>query len=342
VDPTRALERSGSIKSPLARAQGRAATGGRSETRTAAGEELPRYGPAPEFTKTQRWFNTPGEKPLTLAGLRGRVVLIDFWTYTCINCLRTLPYVTAWDARYRKAGLTIVGVHTPEFGFERDAGNVAKAIAQNHIRYPVAQDNAYGTWDAWSNQYWPAEYLVDARGQVRYASFGEGESAKTERAIRSLLAEAGRALPASDVAPRVKAITPSRGTTTPETYLGSERAQGFRNGPIRNGVRNFGARSLAGELGRDQFAYRGTWTVSGEDARAGAGAQLQARFHARRVYLVLSGSGRVRVAVDGRRTRVVRVREQKLYELVDLPAVQEHVLTLDVDPGLRAYAFTFG
>ena len=118
-------------------------------------------------------------------------MLVDFWTYTCINCIRTLPYVRAWDERYRRRGLTVVGVHTPEFPFERDAGNVERAIAQNQLRYPVAQDNDYATWDAWGNQYWPAKYLIDARGRVRYAHFGEGDYDKTESAIRALLAEAG-------------------------------------------------------------------------------------------------------------------------------------------------------
>ena len=164
------------------------AAGGRKST-------LPKLGEAPDFTGNQRWFNTPGGKALTLGGLRGRVVLVDFWTYTCINCIRTLPELRAWDARYRNAGLTIVGVHSPEFDFEKNAGNVAAAIRQNHLRYPVAQDNELATWNAWGNQYWPASYLIDSRGEVRYVHFGEGDAEKTEAAIRSLLAErSGRAL----------------------------------------------------------------------------------------------------------------------------------------------------
>ena len=139
---------------------------------------LPVLGRAPEFVDTQQWFNTPGNRPLTLSGLRGRVVLVDFWTYSCINCLRTLPYLKAWDARYRKDGLTIVGVHTPEFPFEHAASNVAEAIQRNGLRYPVVQDNDYGTWNAYGNQYWPAEYFIDANGDVRYADFGEGTYGK--------------------------------------------------------------------------------------------------------------------------------------------------------------------
>src|SRR4051794_13913054 len=138
---------------------------------------LPDYGPAPDFTGNQRWFNTPGGRPLTLQGLRGHPVLVDFWTYTCINCIRTLPYLKAWYAKYHHAGLEIVGVHSPEFEFEKDAGNVEKAIKSFGLRYPVVQDNDLKTWNAWSNQYWPAEYLVDARGHVRHVNFGEGEYA---------------------------------------------------------------------------------------------------------------------------------------------------------------------
>ena len=153
-------------------------------------------------------------------------MLVDFWTYTCINCIRTLPYLRAWDAAYRARGLTIVGVHTPEFRFERDAGNVQDAIAQNKLRYPVAQDNEYKTWDAWGNQYWPAKYLIDAKGRVRYVHFGEGDDDKTEAAIRSLLEEAGAEPLGGDA--KVGADAQAVGKeATPETYLGSARAQGW-------------------------------------------------------------------------------------------------------------------
>src|SRR5205807_167823 len=152
---------------------------------------LPELGPAPEFVKTQRWFNTPAGSPLTLAGLRRHVVLVDFWTYTCINCIRTLPFLKGLYATYHRYGLEIVGVETPEFTFEQDAGNVAQAIRADGLRYPVVQDNSYGTWNAYQNQYWPAEYLIDAQGQVRHTQFAEGEYAQTEAAVRELLREAG-------------------------------------------------------------------------------------------------------------------------------------------------------
>ena len=167
------------------------------------------YGRAPDFTDTQQWFNTANGRPLTMAGLRGRVVLIDFWTYSCINCLRTLPYLKAWDARYRSQGLTIVGVHSPEFPFEKEAGNVAAAIKREGIRYPVVQDNDLGTWDAYGNQYWPAHYFVDARGHVRYAHFGEGGYGHSEAVIRELLAEAGRRVGAARARARGVAAWPA-------------------------------------------------------------------------------------------------------------------------------------
>src|SRR5277367_604131 len=197
-------------------------------TLLAAAHSLPDLIQAPEFTETEDWFNTPGDRPLTLASLRGRVVLVDFWTYTCINCIRTLPYLEAWDAKYRAAGLTIVGVETPEFAFERDARNVANAIGQFGLRYPVVQDNNLGTWNAYGNEYWPADYLIDAKGQVRYAAFGEGDYDKTETAIRGLLAEAGHQVGGKSHPTGV--IAPSE-IATPETYMGTARGEGWINGP---------------------------------------------------------------------------------------------------------------
>src|SRR5271154_75595 len=160
-------------------------------TLLADAQQLPALGAAPEFTETEDWFNTPGDRPLSLASLQGRGVLVDFWTYTCINCIRTLPYLKAWDAAYAKNGLTIVGVETPEFAFEHDASNVSNAIGQFGLHYPVVQDNNMGTWNAYGNESWPADYLIDAQGQVRYMAVGEGDYSKTETAIRALLAEAG-------------------------------------------------------------------------------------------------------------------------------------------------------
>ncbi len=205
-----------------------AAPGASQATLLAAAAGLRNLGEAPEFTETEDWFNTPGNRPLTMTGLRGRVVLVDFWTYTCINCIRTLPYLKAWDAAYRKDGLTIVGVEAPEFPFERDAGNVENAIQQFGLHYPVVQDNKLGTWNAYGNQYWPADYLIDAHGNVRYAAFGEGDYEKTETAIRALLAESGRQVGGHSHPTGV--VVPSE-EATPETYIGTNRAEGWLHPP---------------------------------------------------------------------------------------------------------------
>jgi cytochrome c biogenesis protein CcdA/thiol-disulfide isomerase/thioredoxin len=353
VNPTGGLEKSGSVKKQLADVRG-GEPGAKETPRTANTSSLPKLGAAPEIQGTQQWFNTPGNRPLSLASLRrqNRVVLVDFWTYTCINCIRTLPQLKAWDAKYRGAGLTIVGVHTPEFPFEKDAGNVRAAIAQNAIRYAVAQDNNYATWNAYSNQYWPAHYLIDANGQVRYVHFGEGDYAKTERAIRALLAEAGEggALGGTSHA----SVQQPTNLATPETYLGSQRAERFENGPIRDGVHDYGKSNAS--PGPDHLAYRGTWTITPDGAEAGPGARLYLSFRARDVYLVLGSPDRTRtmeVLLDGRpikagdagpdvRAGVVRVGAQRLYRLVSLPSSGDHRLELRPATGTRGYAFTFG
>ena len=223
-------------------------------------------------------------------------MLVDFWTYTCINCLRTLPYLKAWDARYRKDGLTIVGVHSPEFPFEKDAGNVADAIERNGLRYPVAQDNDLATWSAYGNQYWPAEYFVDAQGNVRFVHFGEGSYGEKEQVIRELLAEAGHRVPRRMSG--AHGIAPSATVTTPESYLGTARAARFVNPILSPGLHDFGQPHSPPP---DQLAYRGRWRLTKESATA-AGGSLELNFGARRVYLVLGSPGRartMRVLLDG-------------------------------------------
>jgi cytochrome c biogenesis protein CcdA/thiol-disulfide isomerase/thioredoxin len=301
---------------------------------------LPNLGAAPDFTGTQRWFNS---HPLSLRALRGRVVLIDFWTYTCINCLRTLPYLEAWDRRYRSAGLTIVGIHAPEFAFEHNAGNVERAIASNHIKYPVVQDNDLVTWNAYGNQYWPAEYLIDAEGQVRETHFGEGDYGKSEAAIRSLLAERGAKISAARARP--KNITPVGLQATPETYVGAARAQGFVGTAPRSGTKTYKLPGRAPPV--NGFALGGTWKIGDEPATAQAGATLAATVQARFVYLVLSPPsasqpGVVEVSVDGKASRRITVDTQRLYTLASFPTSGRHGLTLTFSPGTSAYAFTFG
>ena len=362
IDPTRGIEQSSAARRQLARlrapsrfetaqANATAAAPARSGI-DAAVPKLPRLGAAPDFTGTQRWFNTPGGRRLTLASLRGRVVLLDFWTYTCINCIRTLPHLKAWDSAYRRDGLTIVGVHTPEFGFEHAAGNVQQAIHQNGLRYPVVQDNDMATWNAWGNQYWPAEYLIDAHGEVRYVHFGEGDATQGEAAIRALLRERGAERLGSGA--HVATTFDPAPQATPETYLGTQRSERFDTGPIA-GRHDYGAPTAT--LSLSHFAFGGTWTVGPQQALAGAGARLDARVRGKDVYLVLApragGRGHVQVELDGRpisaaaagsdvRHGTITVDRQRLYHLVHVPSVQTHALSLRFGAGVSGYAFTFG
>lgn len=316
---------------------------------------LKNLGPAPEFENTEDWFNTPGNRPLSLTGLRGHVVLVDFWTYTCINCIRTLPYLKAWDATYRKDGLTVIGVETPEFAFEKEASNVKDAIDQFGLRYPVAQDNEMGTWNAYGNEYWPADYLIDAKGDVRYAAAGEGDYDQTETAIRALLAEAGASVGGKSHPTDV--IVPSE-VATPETYLGTARAQGWRVAP-KEGTHDYGT-SVPAQLALNEFAYSGTWNITEQPATAVSSARppgIDMQFEAKNVYLVLSSASenprQVQVLLDGKpisakdagadvHEGAVTVTGQRLYSLVSLPADQEHRLSLRFAPGVSGYAFTFG
>jgi len=344
VNPTKAIEEAGPTRARLADLRG--GDGGPIAQASAASSDgrLEVLGRAPEIRGTQRWFNTSGGRSLSLAGLRGRVVLIDFWTYSCINCIRTLPALKSWDRRYRRAGLTVLGLHAPEFPFERDADNVREAIERNDLRYPVTQDNEFATWTAYGNRYWPAKYLIDARGRVRYVHFGEGAYDETERAIRLLLAEAGRDRLGTPAAARVDTGLPG---ATPESYLGYERGARFLNGAPAPGLTRFRLPPGAPRaLPRDHLAYAGPWRIGRSSATAaGDGARLHLRFYARRVFLVLgsrAGPRAVRIALDGRPRGSLAVRSHQLYEVVALPEAGEHLLTLAFDRGTEAYAFTFG
>jgi cytochrome c biogenesis protein CcdA/thiol-disulfide isomerase/thioredoxin len=353
VNPTKELEERDEVGEELAGLRDQFhGVGTAAAAPSGEGDALSVIGKAPDFIGNQQWFNTAGGRPLSLSQLRGQVVLVDFWTYTCINCIRTLPYLRAWDERYRNRGLTIVGVHTPEFPFERDPGNVADAIGQNDLRYPVAQDNDYATWNAYANQYWPAKYLIDARGRVRYVHFGEGEYEETEAAIRELLAESGRKPGAANAQARVETASPQ--VTTPESYLGSARATRFVNGSIAPGTQQFDV--PASGLAPDSLAYEGRWRIAPDEATAVARARLHLAFGARRVFLVLGSDGRprhLRVLLDGKPVParlagrdvdggVATIRRQRLYRLIELPRTERHLLTLEFDPGISGYAFTFG
>jgi cytochrome c biogenesis protein CcdA/thiol-disulfide isomerase/thioredoxin len=348
VNPSKELEESSRISDELADLRGHGDTAlARAVERQPEeppSSALPVLGTAPDIRGTQEWFNTPGDRPLTLRSLRGEVVLIDFWTYSCINCIRTLPYLKAWDERYRGAGLKIIGVHAPEFPFERDAGNVEQAVQRNDLRYAVAQDNEFATWNAYGNQFWPAKYLIDSRGRVRYVHFGEGEYEQTEEAIRSLLAEAGRQRLGTRVRARADSALPG---ATPESYLGWERAMRFVNGHLREGTTSFRLPPPGpSALPPNHLGLEGSWRIEASRAvAAGEGSRVHLNFAAQRVFLVLGsvdGPRRVDVFVDGRLRRTLRVREHRLYELLRLPRPENHILTLRAQSGTEAYAFTFG
>jgi len=352
--PATSLEESDRVAAELTEVRGVAGATEAGAEEAEVGEELPVLARAPEFA-AGNWLNTPGGEPLTLTELtdRGEVVLVDFWTYTCINCIRTLPELRSWDERYGEDGLTIVGVHTPEFPFERETDNVAAAVEEYDISYPVVQDNEYGTWDAFRNQYWPAKYLIDADGNLRYVHFGEGAYETTESAIRSLLAEAGHP-PGPEATADAETADP--GVATPETYLGAARAQNFLNGPIVPGRHDFRGGSEPVQLPPNGFFYRGKWAIDRESATAAAGAAIDLRFKSRRVFLVMgaeNGPAEVRVLLDGKPIAdsdagedvsgaVAEVDEQRLYRLVDLPRAGDHTLTLEPAAGVSGYAFTFG
>lgn len=296
-------------------------------------------GAAPELTGLTGWLNTPDGKPLTLAGLRGKTVLIDFWTYSCINCQRTLPHVEAWARAYQDAGLVVIGVHTPEFAFEHDTGNIAAQASSLGVRYPIAIDNNYGTWNAYNNHYWPAEYLIDQTGMVRHTNFGEGDYAGTEELIRQLLAAGtttGTLPPATDVAD----TTPIQAQTE-ETYLGSQYAPLHVSGQAPEPGRTQPYEFPPG-LQENTFALSGSWTAGTEEITAGAGARLKLDYQASDVYVVLGGTGTITTQVNGKSATIGVSGPPKLYTLVSGPASEHAVLDLTATPGVQAYDFTFG
>jgi len=300
--------------------------------------DLPALGRAPNFTGISAWFNTPANKPLTLSQLRGKVVLVDFWTYSCINCQRALPHVEAWDNAYKKDGLVVVGVSTPEFAFEHVVSNVASAAGSLGVHYPIAIDNNYATWNAYNNEYWPADYLIDPTGNVRAYDFGEGGYSTMESDIRSLLTANGEThLPArTDVANK----TPTT-QTTQESYLGYQQLQYAVGTPaVHDKSADYHAPS---SIPSNTLAFNGSWTIHKEEATAGDDAQIMLQFTANDVYLVMSGQGTVGVSFNGKPMPTVNVDGiPKLYTLFSGGSLQTGELTLTFSPGIQAYDFTFG
>lgn len=296
-------------------------------------------GPAPALQGIDHWIGSP---PLDLAQLRGKVVLIDFWAYSCINCQRSVPHVEAWSEAYGAAGLVVIGVHTPEYAFERETRNVAEGARRLGITYPVAQDNGYATWTAYRNRYWPASYLVDAHGTVRQVSQGEGGYGTTEHLIRELLqqADTGVRLPATtDVAD-----TTPHSSTTPETFLGIGRHQNVA-GAYHDGA---GTYALSADQPADTVALGGAWTTDQQGATAGAGAQARLRYHGRVVQAVLGGSGTVHATVRDTAGAVVSTRTlavsgaPRSYAVVDAGGPTAGTVDLAAGAGVELFSFTFG
>ena len=312
---------------------------------------LPDLGAASDFAGGTHWLNAP--QPLTLGDLRGKVVLVDFWTYSCINCIRTLPHVTGWYDKYKDEGFVVIGVHTPEFEFEKKTANVQNAISQFKIHYPVVQDNDFAIWNAYNNNYWPAKYLIDAKGHVRMTHFGEGEYDATEMNIKALLAEAGQKVDQGLV--NAADSTP-QSITTPETYLGLERMARFAMKAGAHGGRQLFTPKAT--IPQNNWSYEGWWDVESQYGQAEKGSALDLNFNASRVFLVLTpkqAGDPIKVLLDGKvidnevagadvKDGVLTLDKDRLYDLVDLKGNQgNHLLRLEFESdGVQAYAFTFG
>jgi thiol-disulfide isomerase/thioredoxin len=321
---------------------------------------LPVEGTLPSFGGATGWLNSPA---LTPADLRGKVVLVNFWTYTCINWLRQLPYVRAWAGKYTGQGLVVLGVHTPEFAFEHNPENVRRAVTDMRIDYPVATDNDYAVWRAFDNHYWPALYFADAQGQIRHHHFGEGEYQRSEMVIQQLLAEAGSGTGRELVSPDARGIEVAAdwaSLRTPENYTGYERTENFASPgdviPDRPHVY-----AAPAQLRLNHWALSGEWTAQEQATTAdGAGGQIVYRFHARDLHVVMGPAApgtsvRYRVLLDGQPPGTAHgidadsdghgtVTEQRLYQLIRQPgSVTERTFEITfLDPGVQVYAFTFG
>jgi cytochrome c biogenesis protein CcdA/thiol-disulfide isomerase/thioredoxin len=332
---------------------------------TGAGDVTPQngvlgdYGLAPAFVTNGMWFNTEGvvpmpgqpseggSMPLSLQSLRGKVIVVDFWTYSCVNCVRTLPYLKAWYDTYRSRGLVIIGVHTPEFEFEKKSANVERAIKDLGVDWPVVQDNDYSQWNAYANQFWPAHYFIDAKGHVRYFHFGEGEYDVSEKVIQALLKEAG-----TNVVGIVSKPAPEIDAQTPETYLGYGRGRGFASTtvPVPDMVTDY----LPARVPQNgEWNLSGKWTITQQYVLPESTGTLQLGFQAKNVFLVIEpqgSGGKIMVNVDGQpgadtadvKDGALTPRESRVYQLVGLKKAGAHLLRLEVQGQVRLFAFTFG
>lgn len=339
------LEENNRVQTELSRISGRV-----TNTNNIPKSFLPDMGPAPDFVGIDHWLNSD---PLTLATLRGKVVLVDFWTYSCINCLRTLPFITGWYEKYKDQGFVVVGVHTPEFEFEKKTDNVQNALNSYKINYPVAQDNSYLTWNNFNNNYWPAHYLIDKNGHLRDTHFGEGNYVETEKDIQSLLAETGQTVDTGTL--QIKETAPTS-RFTPETYLGLDRQESLSSPERANrGQQIF---TFPGRLPADKFALQGEWQINGQYDESISGSALELNFTANKVFLVITPKDKndsINVLLDGKPVDSASAGKDvvngkvlldmpRLYEIINLQGKSgTHILQLNFGTtGTQVFAFTFG
>jgi cytochrome c biogenesis protein CcdA/thiol-disulfide isomerase/thioredoxin len=301
--------------------------------------ELEKCGPAPDLKGIVGWLNTPGNQPITLESLRGKVVLIDFWAYSCINCQRAITHVVNWYNAYKDDGFEVIGVHTPEYAFEKVPGNVAKGAADLGIKYPIALDNAYSSWTNYRNRYWPAEYLVDTTGQVRHIKFGEGDYNVTEQLIRQLVMSAHPGLKLPPLIDTNSSTENER--TTPETYFGVGKVVNYGGGGLYDeGTTTF---DFPPTLGADSFALRGRWSLDYQGATANSDqSSIKLNYHAANVYLVIGGAGNVTVTRDGRSFAVPISGPPTSHQIVFGDHLQSGTLEVHPDQGLQVFSFTYG
>jgi len=306
---------------------------------TNASPHLQNCGPAPDLKGITAWLNIPGDKPIDLKALRGKVVLIDFWAYSCINCQRAIPHVEGWYKAYHDDGFEVIGVHTPEYAFEKVTGNVKKGAADIGITYPIALDNSYSTWTNYRNQYWPAEYLIDAGGVVRHVSFGEGDYDGTEKLVRELITSAR---PRVGLPPAVDApdTTPQLGLT-PETYFGVGKVVNYAGGGVYDkGQANF---TFPAALPDDSFALQGPWTLDYQGATAdGDASSIELNYYAKSVYIVVGGTGNLMLTRDGKTMAVPVGGPPTSHQIVAGKDVARGLLDVRLSKGLQVFSFTYG
>lgn len=301
--------------------------------------ELESCGTAPDITGITEWLNTPNGAAVDLKSLRGKVVLVDFWAYSCINCQRAIPHIVDWYSAYKDAGFEVIGVHTPEYAFERVPANVASGAKDLGITYPVALDPSYSTWTNYRNRYWPAKYLIDANGTVRHIKFGEGDYAQTESLIRQLLSDANPGITLPNPTEAVDTTPPP--DLTPETYLGVGKVVNYGgDGRYDEGSTRFNYPAL---LPDDTFAYKGDWTLDYQGATADTpGASIELNYRARNVYLVVGGTGTVTVTRDGESKEIPVSGPPTLRQIVNDDEVRRGLVEVQLSEGLQAFSFTYG